>query len=506
MKKGVFLCTCSGTIDIDFKKLKKDITADVVEIHNMLCHNDGLARLRESVKTNELGQALVACTSMRQIFDPLGLELEFINIREHCGWVHEKKYATEKARILVNAALGYPQQTGNIIISNIDGIHQEKLLSVSTNGCASGKSGFTGCSLCEVICPSGAITRNGDSIVFNEISCEGCCACASVCPLSHFQLKQDIYPKMEFLLNSSRLSPNILMFGCKHSLPVLEIAGRKKIKYPPILPLFLPCTAGVSEVHILRAFDLGADGVIIMGCRDCLSKSNGATGLAGLILKDLGLDGRISIINSDGTDSFVGSMTAFSKCLVPNPLKVQVVTKMEKSGKRQNMLKLLRSMAAKTGIVPGLVVHDKEYPFAAISIGKKCTVCGACTAMCPTGALNREGGSIQFTYGDCIACGLCEKACPEAAIKTRNVLDLAKLVYGVQETLIQTGMQECSACKRPYMTAAAFDRITGSLILNVRNDLKPQEQVELINNQVELLKLCEQCRPVRAISKLEVFL
>jgi len=65
MKKGVFLCTCSGTIDLDFKKLKKGITADVVEIHNMLCHNDGLASLQESVKTNELDQVLVTCTSKK---------------------------------------------------------------------------------------------------------------------------------------------------------------------------------------------------------------------------------------------------------------------------------------------------------------------------------------------------------------------------------------------------------------------------------------------------------
>ncbi len=37
MKKGVFLCTCSGTVNIDFRKLRKNISADVIEVHEMLC-------------------------------------------------------------------------------------------------------------------------------------------------------------------------------------------------------------------------------------------------------------------------------------------------------------------------------------------------------------------------------------------------------------------------------------------------------------------------------------
>ena len=44
----------------------------------------------------------------------------------------------------------------------------------------------------------------------------------------------------------------------------------------------------------------------------------------------------------------------------------------------------------------------------------KCTHCGACTAVCFSGALDfdRETWHLQFDPQECVACGLCAKACP----------------------------------------------------------------------------------------------
>lgn len=51
----------------------------------------------------------------------------------------------------------------------------------------------------------------------------------------------------------------------------------------------------------------------------------------------------------------------------------------------------------------------------------RCTHCGACTAVCPTGALSvkRPAMSVEFDQKRCSVCELCIPACPPRAIQSR---------------------------------------------------------------------------------------
>jgi ferredoxin len=53
----------------------------------------------------------------------------------------------------------------------------------------------------------------------------------------------------------------------------------------------------------------------------------------------------------------------------------------------------------------------------------KCTHCGACTAVCPTGALavKRPEMMVEFNQTRCSVCELCVTACPPRAMQTRPV-------------------------------------------------------------------------------------
>ena len=69
---------------------------------------------------------------------------------------------------------------------------------------------------------------------------------------------------------------------------------------------------------------------------------------------------------------------------------------------------------------PGsLTYHD--LPWIISHREDRCTLCGQCTAVCPTGAISRmeippgeDGVSYQYVSDDnkCIACGFCADTCP----------------------------------------------------------------------------------------------
>lgn len=54
-------------------------------------------------------------------------------------------------------------------------------------------------------------------------------------------------------------------------------------------------------------------------------------------------------------------------------------------------------------------------------IKKKCTHCGACTAVCPTGALaiQRPEMMVEFDQKKCSVCELCVPTCPTRAMDAR---------------------------------------------------------------------------------------
>jgi ferredoxin len=62
----------------------------------------------------------------------------------------------------------------------------------------------------------------------------------------------------------------------------------------------------------------------------------------------------------------------------------------------------------------------------------RCVHCGACTAVCRTGALalSPETMEVLFVPEKCVACGQCELACPMRALCGVNIERLGTLVAG----------------------------------------------------------------------------
>ncbi len=65
-------------------------------------------------------------------------------------------------------------------------------------------------------------------------------------------------------------------------------------------------------------------------------------------------------------------------------------------------------------------IEVNVYTDSVIRYEEKCMHCGACTSVCPSGALvmNKKTWELEFTMDKCLLCGHCVKACPARAIKS----------------------------------------------------------------------------------------
>jgi coenzyme F420-reducing hydrogenase delta subunit len=69
---------------------------------------------------------------------------------------------------------------------------------------------------------------------------------------------------------SSDFEPKIVAFCCHYcSYAAADLAGSMRLSYPTNIKILkIPCTGKVDILYLLRAFEDGADGVIVAGCEE----------------------------------------------------------------------------------------------------------------------------------------------------------------------------------------------------------------------------------------------
>ena len=107
-----------------------------------------------------------------------GICYEFVNIREHCAWVHwrQPQEATSKARSLINAGIANTRDHQGITDPTLD----RAIVTVDRQRCR-------GCGTCVSVCQFEAVAlcENIPGVVIaqvDDISCKGCGICAAHCP------------------------------------------------------------------------------------------------------------------------------------------------------------------------------------------------------------------------------------------------------------------------------------------------------------------------------------
>ena len=119
---GVFVCHCGGNISdvVDVKAVVEEArkwpNVVVARDEEYLCSKPAQDNMARAIEKHKLDRVVVACCTPRMhlptfqaVLARAGLNpymLEFVNIREHCSWVHGPKRseeATKKAIRLVRA-------------------------------------------------------------------------------------------------------------------------------------------------------------------------------------------------------------------------------------------------------------------------------------------------------------------------------------------------------------------------------------------------------------------
>jgi len=69
-------------------------------------------------------------------------------------------------------------------------------------------------------------------------------------------------------MTTNGFEPQIVGYCCHFcAFAAADLAGSMRLRYPTnVLIVKLPCTGRVDVLHLLRAFERGADGVFVAGC------------------------------------------------------------------------------------------------------------------------------------------------------------------------------------------------------------------------------------------------
>jgi len=267
--------------------------------------------------------------------------------------------------------------------------------------------GSARCGLCATRCPVNAIDTAGQLPSVDDAACTACGACVAHCPASALRLSGSSTSQIEAQLEQLLGEIEGVVFAC-HSANALAPPGWALVE--------LPTLALVTPSWILQTRAHGTMVKLAPCDQPCCAGSVEVEALAELIIAAGG--------DADGNE------------LAPLHLR-------EPHGTADAVLALVPESEA-------ITVEHSASPLGLLELDPdRCTLCGACSIACPTGALTYEERTaetvVQHDPRACIACGRCTTACPEDALAVRPGIDVPRLREGVLE-LARAERERCMVC------------------------------------------------------------
>ena len=340
--------------------------------------------------------------------------------------------------------------------------------------CAHSRSSITGCTRCLDLCPTGAITPNGNAVAIDANVCAGCGSCASVCPTgaaSYALPSADaLMRRLRTLLQTYRKAGGsdaiVLFHDGEHGEEIIDALARFGAGLPAhVLPLRVNEVTQLGPEMLAAAFAYGASGVAIVTRarqRHDITALRRAVETSDSVISALGFGtGLVRIIETDDPEQLRAMLDAAPRGITTQK-PAGFVPRGAKRGVLETIFRELRLAApAPIDVVP----LAPGAPFGGVKLDVEgCTLCHACVTACPTGALsdNPDRAMLRFTESLCVQCGLCESTCPEKVITIEPRLD-----FRAWDTPLRVLKEEepfnCIACGKPFGTRSSIDRVLAKL-------------------------------------------
>ncbi len=356
--------------------------------------------------------------------------------------------------------------------------------------CAHGRNGVEGCSRCLDACPAQAITDLVESIQVNPNLCQGGGVCASVCPTGAIRYS---YPEPVHILE--RLSLLISSYREQGGQnPVIsfipESAALSKEALPDnYLPVYVEELASIGLEVWLSSLSFGASSILLMDDGTIpemvINPLQDQLETAWAILSGLGYpETTLQLIKVDESDSLQASAMP---PVQPAGFKVS-------NDKRQVAYFAIDHLFHQAEQAPPeILAMPAASPFGRVKVNQEaCTLCLACTSICPANAIQAGGESPRLIFQElnCVQCGICARGCPEQAItlEPRLITDPERRLASL--TLNEEQPFHCISCGKPFATL--------SVINTMVEKLQGHWMYQSARSR-QRLKMCEDCRVVDAM-------
>ncbi|SDG98864.1 4Fe-4S binding protein [Alloyangia pacifica] len=392
--------------------------------------------------------------------------------------------AHEKREGYLRADPGRPQAVAAAVMSasHLVGTFEKPLyVRLESLLCAHSRAGQTGCTNCLDLCPTGAISPDGEHVTVDPMICAGCGACSSACPsgaISYDAPPVDLTMRRvqtlaKAFLDAGGHAPRLLVHDA-HGAEMIRLSARHGDGLPAdVVPLEIRAIGAFGHAETVAALAAGFASVTVLpGPGADLPALQAQVALSDAISGG----GKVRLLETPDPD-------AMSAALYAEQAPAPVATPVRPMGTRRQITR----QAAKA-LHPGAesLPLPEGAPYGAVLVDTDaCTLCLSCVSLCPSGALgdNPDLPQLRFQEDACLQCGLCANICPEDAITYEPRLLLS------DEALEQRVVNEeepfaCIECGSLFGVKSTIDRITEKL----------QSHPMFDGDKLRMIQMCDDCR------------
>ncbi|MEA1833305.1 4Fe-4S binding protein [Methylobacterium durans] len=376
--------------------------------------------------------------------------------------------------------------------------------------CAHSRSRITGCTRCLDVCPTGAISPNGDHVAIDPYVCAGCGSCAALCPTgaaSYALPPADaLLRRLRTLMGAYQVAGGfdgiVLFHDGDHGEPLIHALSRDGEGLPAnILPVRVNEVTQLGPEVFASLFAYGAVGArLLLRARPKhdLASLQATVDLTNTLLGALGYDpagaGLVATVETDDPDALGEALRAAPRG-TPAPIPARFMPAGDKRGVLRTSVRELQ-VAAPSPV--SAVPLAAGAPFGGLAFRTEaCTLCLACVGACPTSALSDSADRplLAFEESLCVQCGLCAATCPENVITLQPRIDFA--AWAEPRRIVKEEEPfDCIACGKGFGTRSTIERVIEKLRGNHWMFAGAAGEA-----RVRSLMMCEDCRVEAALNQ-----